>query len=170
MAFVNFIGLMADLESMGFFSFVLPWLLFLIILQTVLKNTNLLGLDTKKSTIVAAILSFFVVNFVPAGMDFGVYLTKIFGTASMYIAGLLVLILFFGMGGYKLDQVPGGKNTYMLVLFLIAVLVLNGVAGLPFLGALSASDMTLLFMLALIVGVVWVLGSENGGGETTETK
>ena len=92
MAYMSFMGLMSDLESMGFVSFVLPWLLFLIIIDAVLYNVakDSLGLDKRKSTLLAAILAFFIVNFTPAGINMGVYLTQLFGTASMYIAGLLV--------------------------------------------------------------------------------
>ena len=165
MAYMSFMGLMSDLESMGFISFVLPWLLFLIIIDGVLYNVakESLGLDKKKSTILAAILSFFIVNFTPAGVNIGVYLTQLFGNASMYIAGLLVLILFLGMGGFKLEQIPGGKTTYAIIAFLLAILIISGVGGLPFLSAISASDMTLLFMLALVVGVVWALSYEKSG-------
>ncbi|MCK4555513.1 MAG: hypothetical protein KAT83_02810 [Candidatus Aenigmarchaeota archaeon] len=164
MAYMSFMGLMSDLESMGFVSFVLPWLLFLIIIDAVLYNVakDTLGIDKRKSTLLAAILSFFIVNFTPAGVNMGVYLTQLFGAASMYIAGLLVFILFLGMGGFKITEIPGGKNTYMLILFLIALLVFSGVAGIPFISALSASDMTLLFMIALVVAVIWALSSEKG--------
>ena len=163
MAYMSFMGLMSDLESMGFISFVLPWLLFLIIFDGVLYAVakDSLGLDKKKSTLLAAILAFFVVNFTPAGVNIGVYLTQLFGTASMYIAGLLVFILFLGMGGFKLNEIPGGSKTYGTILFLLALIVFSGVGGLPFISALSASDMSLLFMLALVVGVVWALGTEK---------
>lgn len=163
MAYMSFMGLMSDLESMGFVSFVLPWLLFLIIIDAVLFKVaaDTMGLDKRKSTLLAAILSFFIVNFTPAGVNMGVYLTQLFGAASMYIAGLLVFILFLGMGGFKITEIPGGKNTYMLILFLIALLVFSGVGGIPFISALSASDMTLLFMIALVVAVIWALSSEG---------
>lgn len=161
----NFLDVMPTLADMGFFSFVLPWLLFVIILDAILVNVGKpMGLDKQKSVIVAAIISFFVVNFVPAGMDLGVYLTKFFGTASMYITALLVVVLFLGMGGMKLEELPGGKTVYGIVLLLIAVVIFNGIGGIPYVD-LSTENVTILFVIALIVGVVWVLGSKEKGGD-----
>lgn len=157
---LDFGAVLSNLEGMGFFEFVLPWLLFLIIIHAVLVKTNMFDLKEKKSAIIAAIISFFIINFSP--VNIGAFLTEFFGYASMYIAALLVFILFIGMGGYNLEKIPGGTNAYILILFLIAVIIFNGVSpgGIPFLD-LSTENITILFVLALIVGVVWILGSEE---------
>lgn len=161
----NFMDVLSTLGGMGFYSFVLPWLLFLIIIDIILaKGGEPIGIKSNHAAILAAIISFFIVNFVPAGMDIGVYLTNLFGTMSMYIAALLVFILFIGMGGYKLGDVPGGKPAYILVLLLVAILIFNGIGGIPYVD-LSTENITFIFVIALIVGVVWILGSEKGEGK-----
>lgn len=161
----SFLGMLSTLDNLGFFSFVLPWLLFLIIIDAILVSIKPFGLNEQKSAILAAIVSFFIINFVPAGMNFGVYLTELFGTASMYIAAILILILFLGMGGLKLENLPGGKSAYGIILLLIAIVIFNGIGGIPFVD-LSTENVTILFVIALIVGVVWLLGK----GEHHEEK
>ncbi len=157
---MDFNSFMANLNNMGFYDFVFPWILFLLIFYGIVVKAPFLP-DNKKnqiSIIIASILSLFTVNFVPMGG----FLAKLFGATGIYIAGILVVILFLGMGGWKLDSF----NKYAVggVLILLAILVLAG-SGFPLI-AISSNMWTIIFVVALLGAAILFLEEETpSGGE-----
>jgi len=125
--------------------------------------------NTRESTIFAK--SFFTVNFPVNGIPFGIVLSNMFGWTGVYVAAILVVILFLGMGGLNLGDITGGSKFILgLLLVLIAILVL-GYAGFPL---IHLSDMawTFIFVAILIGGAVVFLGSDSSGapGDTPDKK
>lgn len=159
---VNFNSFLANLNSMGFYDFVLPWILFLIIFYGIVSKAPFLPEKKKNQSaiIIATILAFFAVNFIPLGS----MLSNLFGTAGIYIAGILVVILFLGMGGWELKSF----NMWVVgsILVLLAILVLGG-AGFSF-PYISGQMWTLLFVIILIGAAVLFLGDDGeGDGESS---
>ncbi|MCK5474174.1 MAG: hypothetical protein KAI53_02105 [Candidatus Aenigmarchaeota archaeon] len=166
---VDFSLMLSNLESMGFYTFVLPWVLFLVIIYSIVTGAPFLkslgGQKKQISVIIAAIISFFIVNYEWQGRFVGEYLTELFGSTSLYMAGLLVLILFLGMGGWGLNGVFGGK-WIPIVLVLVAIMVFfNTGAAAEF--NIDEETATWLFMLFLVGGALWFLQQEPG--KKTET-
>ncbi len=165
---MDFNSFMANLNSMGFYDFVLPWILFLVIFFVIVEKAPFLQQDTTKkkqiAIVISAILAFFTVNYPVNGIPFGILLSNMFGWTGIYVAGLLVVILFLGMGGLKLDDQTGGSKMALgLLLLLLAILVL-GATGFPL---IQLSDMawTLIFVVILIGGAVVFLGGESKAEE-----
>ncbi len=164
---LTFNTLLANLNQMGFYDFVLPWMLFLIIIFAVLQKTKLPTDNQQFQIVISVILAFFIVNYVPYGVGFGTYLTTLFGSASIYIAGGLVLLLFLGVVGLDVSG-SIGKNKIVLgiLVAILAVMVFLGAGG----QTLNISDQTatLLFMVALMGGAVLLLGSKSSAEKPGE--
>ena len=163
---LNFAGLLGNLQSMGFYDFVFPWLLFLVLLDVLLIKAPFWGEYPKKnqaSVILAAIISFFIINAPFAGMSVGLYLTRLFGTAAIYLAGILVIVLFLGFCGYDCGSLFGGRShVTLIILALLAIMIFYSV-GAPAIG-LSDELWTLIFVIAILGGAVMFLG-EGGKKE-----
>ncbi len=167
---MDFNTFMANLNSMGFYDFVLPWILFLVIFFVIIEKAPFLPDNRKKqiAVIIGAILAFFTVNYPINGIPMGILLSKMFGWTGVYVAALLVVILVIGMGGFKIDQLFGkSKESQIalgLVLVLVAILVL-GHAGFPLI-QLDDMTWTLIFVLVLIGGAMLFLGGEPSAPPT----
>ena len=161
---MDFNNFLANLNSMGFYDFVLPWILFLLIFFGIILKAPFLPEGRKKQTavIISAILALFAVNFIPLGA----LLSQMFGSAGIYIAGILVVILFLGMGGWEL----GSFDKYAVggILVLLAILVLAG-SGFP-MPVISSNMWTLIFVVVLIGAAVLFLGGEEKAGEAPKPK
>ncbi len=165
---MDFNSFLINLNSMGFYDFVLPWILFLLIFFGIISKAPFLPEGSKKNQIaiiISSILALFAVNFIPLGA----FLSQLFGMSGIYIAGILVVILFLGMGGWKL----GSFNKYAVggVLVLLAILVLAG-SGFP-LPIISSNMWTLIFVVVLLGAAVLFLeesGDSDTGGKKEEGK
>lgn len=183
MAF-DFNTFLSNLNSMGFYTFVLPWLLFVTIFFVIVEKAPIWPMgkgkvknkDTGKdedvdarvankkvSVLIAAILALFSVNIPLNGIPMAQILSDIFGGTAIYVSGLLVVILFLGMGGLKAEELfgksSGAKTGLAFVLLLLAILVL-GANGFPMI-ALDPTTWTLIFVAVLIGGAMLFLGSEE---------
>jgi len=115
-----FQALVYNLNAMGFFGFILPWLFTFAVVFGILVKTKPLGDDNRVSAIVAMVIGFFVVGF--GGVGLANFFVNIFGMAAAILAGILVLVLFMGMAGIPLDQLTKSKSVLALLVG-IAVLV-----------------------------------------------
>ncbi|MCK5474173.1 MAG: hypothetical protein KAI53_02100 [Candidatus Aenigmarchaeota archaeon] len=167
---VDFNSMMDTMRGSGFDTFVLPWILFLVIIYAIVLTAPFLNsLDDKKgqkkqvAVIIAAIISFFIINFrMSDGRLIGEALTTLFGSMSLYIAGILVLILFLGMGGWSIKGEDGSSINSLVVLslVLIAIMVFFN-TGMAESFNISDETATWLFMLLLVGGALYFLGKDD---------
>ncbi|MFH1127069.1 MAG: hypothetical protein ABIG84_07345 [archaeon] len=148
--------MLGNMNRLGFFEFLLPWLLFLAIMFALLKKSQVFGEEVSVNAVIAAIVSFFIINYTPIGMTLGTFFTTLFGIASIIIAGLLVGILFLGMAGIKPEELFGKENKTFLAILLgfLALIAFISVGGLSFFnigGDLMATMGMLLIMLFAVM-------------------
>jgi len=143
--------LVHNLNALGFFGFLLPWVFIFVITFGILAKTKALGDDLRIAAVTSIVLGFFVVGF--GGPWLASFFVNVFGIAAAVLAGILVLVLFMGMAGIPLDQLVKSKAV-LAVLIGIAVLVFALAAG-----ALSAvvNQTTIAIVLVLIVMAVAVV-------------
>lgn len=169
MAFTLY-SFMDQLKSIGGFDILLPFILFYAILVGL--QSKVAPWKDKKSLnqIIALAVSLFIVAFTPFGMSLGAYLTGLFGGASVYIVGLLVLLLILGMFGVDLqgavlpilgaDQKKAKRNLFIILILLAAgVWYFTGPAGTA--GFQMTDTVITIIILAVILGLVLFIG----GGE-----
>ncbi len=170
---VDFNSMMDTMRGSGFDTFVLPWILFLVIIYAIvqaapfLKGEELKGQRRQIAVIIAAILSFFIINFrMSDGRLVGEALTTLFGSMSLYLAGILVLILFLGMGGWSIKgKDDSSVNSLVVVALVLVAIMIFFNTGMAESFNISDETATWLFMLLLVGGALYFLGKGGDGEE-----
>ncbi len=165
---VDLRDVVGNLERLGFFDFVLPWLLFFAVVLGILNKTAILGSDKKLNAIIAAAIAFFVVNFTPIG-GIAAFYSNIFGMSAQVLATLFVFVLFAGVLGYKPENLVSEHKTwaYLVIAVLLAVVsfAVFSQAGGGFSSLGLDNDMvTLILVLAFVLAVIFFAAYPNGGG------
>lgn len=154
-----------NLENVGFFAYVLPWLLTLAIVYGILEHYDMP--QSKSARGVISIVAAFLV--LPIGGVIQPFLIGMMKNLVVVGTGILVAIIFVELLGYKAG---GEENIFQkhprefgIVLIIIAILVFIGAGGLNLLGfrvRISENLVTLLFFLAvLVIGVWWITSEEE---------
>ncbi len=170
---MNLYSLLGQLQSIGFYDVVLPWVLFFAVAYAILYKYGPFDDNMKKqiSGIVAFALAFFAVAYTPYGTTMATFLTSLFGQGSTILALLLLATILAGMLGIDLSKKAGGDYGK----YVIAAIILIGLAiyyysgpvrtmGLGITGLLNSTTILTLLVLAGIGYLVyWMLG---GGGNS----
>ena len=103
--------LVGNLNTLGFYDFFLPFILFVAIIFGLLQKNKVFGeKDTKAiDGIVAMSVSFFVINYTPIGL----YFSMLFAIGASIIGAILVGVILLGMLGIDMGKFfnsgEGGK-------------------------------------------------------------
>ena len=145
--------LVNNLNQLGFFGFVLPWILTFTIFYGLLLKSKALGEDQKIIGVVSLVAGFFVIGF--SGVALGTFLSTLFGTATMIIAGILVTLMFIALSGYDVSKLAESK--YILIGALsIGIIVFISLLGVN----ITNSTLTILFVVILmIVSVLFIFNN-----------
>lgn len=99
--------LVSNLNAMGFFGFLLPWLFtFAAFFALFLKSPWVE--DKRIMGVLSLVIAFFVIGF--GGPALGSFFVNLFGLSVMIIAVLLVIMLFVTMTGADITTIFGNKN------------------------------------------------------------
>ncbi len=155
--------MLGNMNRLGFFEFLMPWILFLAIIFALLKKSEVFGEEISVNAVIAAVVSFFIINYTPLGMTLGTFFTTLFGLAAVIIAGLLVGILFIGMAGIKPEELLGKANKTAIAVLLgfLALIAFISVGGMSFFNIDSDLVITL-FMLLLMLFAIMFIAKEGG--------
>ncbi|MBI2583618.1 MAG: hypothetical protein HYW25_03040 [Candidatus Aenigmarchaeota archaeon] len=161
----------AILESLGFFQFLLPWLFMFAVTYGILSKVDLFGKANKRISIaIALVVAFFTVGF--AGPSLANFFISIFGGASLIIAGILVILLFIGMVGKGPSDIA--KGGVLVVLIVIGVVLwflsVGAASGLGFSILFSPALVSLIIVFVVIVLAVWMIVKEDKGEEAQPKK
>ncbi|RLJ03226.1 MAG: hypothetical protein DRP11_01370 [Candidatus Aenigmatarchaeota archaeon] len=161
---MGFEAVVQNLESAGFFSYILPWLLTLAIVFGVLEHYEMP--KSKSARAVISLVAAFTV--LPLGGLIAPFLTGLVRGFIAIAAGILVAIIFVEMLGYKVSDT---KNIFQehptefgIVMILIAILVFIGAGGMKLLGwefKVGENTLAMLFFLAVISLGVWWITAES---------
>ena len=151
-----FTALVANLNGMGFFGFLLPFIFIFAVTYGLLLKSKYFE-DQKIVGVISLVFAFFVIGF--GGPGLANFFVNLFGFATMIIAGLLVIVLFLAMSGADVSKVLSGKSA-MAVLVGIGVIIF--VVALGALGV-NASDSVvgiIFVIIVLAVAIMFVTGKE----------
>jgi len=132
--------LVANLNALGFFGFLLPWIFMFAVTYGLLAKAKFFE-DTKIVGVISLVLAFFVVGF--GGPWLAGFFVNLFGYAAIIIAGLLVIVLFITMSGGSIGKFFDNKGVAAIlvgigiIVFFIAmggfsVVVSDAVIGIIF--------------------------------------
>ena|SRR3989338_3022020 len=154
----------ASILGPEFYGFLLPWLFTFAIVYGLLMKVGLFGkegtaINNKISLALAFVIAFFVTG--AAGPQLAAFFINLFGGASVYLAGILVIILFLALIGYDMSKLGKGM-IYVLVVIVIGIALFLGSTG-TFVGQvyLDSSVAALAFWIVIIVVAVWLIVKEE---------
>ena len=147
--------LVSNLNNMGFFGFLLPWLLMFALVYGLLLKSKALGEDQKVMGVVSLVAAFFVVGY--GGPLLGTFFQNLFGVAAIVLGGILVTVLFVSMAGGDISKLAESKAIMAL---------LAGVGVIVFMLVLGAFGVTIqndviaaIFMvIVMAIAVVFIAG------------
>jgi Na+/H+ antiporter NhaC len=158
----------AQINQMGFYGFLLPWLFTFAVVYGLLMKLDIFGdVNKQVSVLLGIILAFFVSA--AGGPQMATFFISLGASTSMLLAGILVILLFVGMfislAGVKKDETfrMPGLNYILGFLVLLGVLLFLSSTGYT-LGTfnLSSGTMGLIFVFIIILAAIWF--AMSGGG------
>ena len=172
-----FENLLGNLNRLGFFEFLLPFLLFLAIIFGVLRFSLKEQLDKSAAALISIVASFFVLNYSGSvGIQVAAFFTNFFGASMIFLAGILLILVFLGLVGVKPDKLfdtSGHKWAFVLLIVFIGILLFIGAGGGGLLqipssiGGFTGNDVaTLVFFLIILGLAVWFLGNQGNGKDS----
>src|SRR3989338_7110224 len=156
----------ASILGPEFYGFLLPWIFTFAIVYGLLGKIHLFGEKdkNKKSDKINIALAFVIAFFVTgaAGPQLAAFFINLFGGASVFLAGILVIILFLSLIGYDMTKLGKGP-IYVLVVIIIGIMLFLGSTG-TFVGQiyLDSSVAALAFWLVIIVIAVYLITKPDG--------
>lgn len=176
MAAFDFIALQTTLKAMGFYDFVLPWLLAFAMVFGILQTVKIFkkgdASNTSVDAVIGLVVAFYLTLFTPYSGFLSSFFSKLFGSSIIVLSGVLVLLMFIGIFGFKSETLFHGTKAKMAVVALALVLAgglfINANVGVFSFGGTnfdSGEIMTFLVFFGIIAAVIWFVVK----GDTTET-
>lgn len=145
--------LVANLNALGFFGFLLPWMFIFVIVFAILLKTKALGDDTKIMGVLSLVISFFVIGY--GGPFLANFFVNLFGMATIILAGILVIVLFVGMAGGDISKVLGSKPA-LLILAVIGILIFMLAIGAMGVGVNDSVIGIIFIIIVMAVAIMFV--------------
>ncbi len=171
---IDFVQLQNILKSAGFYDFILPWLLAFSITFGILQTVNVFKKgdgklpNTSVDGIIALVVAFYLTIFTPFPGFLSSFFGKLFGSAIIVLSGILVLLIFVGIFGFKSEALFHGTKSKIVImivaLILAAFLFFNANAGIFTFGNMqfnAGESLTLIIFLGIIGLVIWYVMNEG---------
>jgi hypothetical protein len=163
--------MLQDMQYMGFFLYLFPFLLTLAIVYGVLSWS--LGDRLPKSArgLVSIIAAFFVMLYSSWNIWIVTFFAEYFGSGLVLATGILLVAILLGIAGYKIEDLFKGERSKWIFIFgiiIIAIVVFYG-AGAGWLipvpsWSIPSEIWTVVLFIIILVLAMWWLGSEGKGG------
>ncbi len=153
-----------NLQGVGFFAYLLPWLLTLAIVFGILEHYDMPE-STSARGVIAIVAAFIVL---PVGNVIAPFLESLVTGLIALGMGIIVAIIFVELLGYKSGDVEnifmGHPKIFGTIMIALAVLVFVGAGGMDLIGveiSISTELITLLAFLLVISLGVWFIANED---------
>jgi len=166
-----------NLAQLGFFQFLLPFLLVLAIVYGVLRYAAKDILDKSSASLISIVIAFFFMNYSGGvGLAISDFFTTIFGLGSIVLTGILMVLILLGLIGIKFSDLTGGeKGKWVFAAFIIFLGFLIFVAAggasfmnIPLWGEAGRDIITIIFFLIVLALAMWWMGRGDEGGGKSE--
>ena len=156
--------LVENLNRMGFYGFVLPWLLVFALVYALLtlafKKEDKWLVEKKAVGLISLAIAFFVTAYTNIGAIF----INIFGASSVILSAALMIVLFFALFGIR----PEPKIEWYIGIIVLGLILLSVIGGSVMYGiVLDEGIVALLFMIILIVFAINYITKEEKGGKSS---
>jgi hypothetical protein len=151
----------ASILGPEFYGFLLPWIFTFAIVYGLLLKAQIFN-NKNINTALAFVIAFFVTG--AAGPQMAAFFINLFGGASVYLAGILVLILFVVMLG-KPGNYFSSHIVYIIIAAIIGVVLFLSSTGMFIGNVVIGSDVAVLaFWLAIIIIAIYMIVGKDGAG------
>ncbi len=163
-----FTTLITNLNELGFYDFVLPFLFVFAVVYGLLAKAGLFGgANSRVSALIGLVVAFFAVGYY--GPPMAAFFGSLFGGATIFLAGILVIVLFMAMTGLGVHNALGllggawGIRIGILVLFVIGIILFMTATGTVVSGiALDDGAIAAIFVVVIIiVAMIFVIGEKE---------
>jgi hypothetical protein len=160
-----------ELESMGFYEYILPFMLVFVIIFAILEKTRIFGGSdeegpkTNINTVVALIIGFLVLSDPVIVSWMNAYLSRM---AFFIVLGIMMLLVVSMFGGG--DSFGKGGTVLGILITLIALIwtLSSGTYGVstPYLFYYIESYLSTILFVGLFVGFIWLVAFAGKGTPT----
>lgn len=160
------LDIFAGTSFLSFYGFLLPWIFSFAIVYGLLIKTNIFGGANRTVSIALAfVIAFFVTGV--GGPQLALFFVNLFGGASVFLAGILVLILFLSLLGHTTYTAKWAAAIVILIGIFLFVTSGGAFSGFVFLDAATAS---IIFWLIIIAVAAYLITREGGAGAAAPEK
>src|SRR3989344_5846258 len=119
--------LVGNLNSMGFFGFLLPWIFIFAVTYGLLMKSKFFD-NPKITGVLSLVIAFFVIGF--GGPWLAGFFVNLFGYAAVIIAGILVIVLFITMSGGSIGKLFDNKGMAAILIGIGIIVFFIALGGL----------------------------------------
>ena len=159
-------------QAASFYGFLLPWLFTFAIVYGLLMKAKLFG-DGAHNKQVNMALSFVIAFFVTGlgGPQLASFFVNFFGGSAIFLAGILVFLLFMTLLGIKDDKKHHtGTLGFIFVVIVAAVLWLSSTGTFSGFVFIDSSTASLVFWLVIILIAGYLITREGKADEAPSKK
>ena len=142
--------LVSNLNQLGFFGFLLPWVLTFALLYGLLAKTKPFGDNLRVNGVISLVVEFFMVGF--GGPAIASFFAGLFGMASLVLAGILVIALFLAMSGSDIGKLAENKAVIWAIVGIGVVVFFTAAGSLGI--SISESTVAVIFMLVIMLAAI----------------
>ena len=146
-----------NLEKMGFFGFLLPWIFTFVVLYAVLVKTKVLGDDHRLIGVLSIVVAFFTITF--GGPALASFFTNFFGMLAIIIAGVLGIVMLLALTGADISKTLNVKSVHMI---LAGILIVTFVIALASYGVKIGNNIVGIVFILALMGAVMMFVTKNG--------
>lgn len=158
-----FATIIDNLNQLGFYGFVLPWLLVFGLTYGILEKS---GIMEKKA---AGIVSFAIAFFVTAYTGIGSFFIGLSGVGAMVITAALIVVMFFALvtPPGKYTELFGKKTESVIFLAVIALILFWLVGGERVAGISLSNEAWAAILVIVVIGfAVWFVSGSSSDKES----
>ncbi|MBI2971378.1 MAG: hypothetical protein HYY37_03115 [Candidatus Aenigmarchaeota archaeon] len=147
-----------------FYGFLLPWIFTFAVVYALAGKTPV-GEKKEVAAAIALVAAFFVTAV--GGPQMAAFFSALFGGSAIFLAGILVVLLFTTLAGVKWE---GGtsKMIVLIGLVLLGIFLFIASSGSA-VGVLISPDLAaLIFWGVIILAVIWMVAYKDAGGAKKE--
>ena len=153
-----FTVLVQNLNGLGIFGFLLPWIFVFVVVYALLMKTKF-SEDKRLIGVLSLVIAFFSIGF--GGPPLANFFVSLFGYGTLIIALIFIIILFLAMTGRDISKI-GDTRTLTVVAAGVGIIIFSVALG-GFGVAVTDSVIGILFIIiVLAIAIMFVTGS-NGG-------
>ena len=145
--------LVSNLSGLGFFGFLLPFILVFTIVYALLLKSKALGDDKKIAGVIGLVLGFFVVGF--GGPVLGAFFTGMFGAMAVVLAGILMILLFVALAGGDVSKL-GSNKMIAAILAVIGIVIFASMLSVFGVGMNNSLVAVVLVIAVMVAAIAFV--------------